>query len=205
MPGDVLLTGGDGDVARFVRSALSGKCHITSLSKHQLDVRSRESIELAFSQHEFDTVIHTAGTINPGHVTRIDPENWTKDIEVNTVGTFNLCNVALNANPQCRLILMSSTAAFNAYIDWTSYCISKYAQVNISWALIEDGFDVVCLCPGAIDTKFRQSLNQSNQNVMSVEEASAPILSACLSSEIVPGVYLYRKGTSLVQMPKQRY
>lgn len=205
MPDNVLITGGGGDVARFVRSALSDECQVVSLSKHQLDVRSKESVELAFSQHEFDTVIHTAGTINPGHVTRIDPENWTRDIEVNTVGTFNLCHVALNANPQCRLILLASTAAFNAYSDWTSYCISKYAQVNISWALIEDGFDVVCLCPGAIDTKFRKSLNQSNPNVMTVEEASAPILSACLSSENTPGVYLYRKGTNLVPMPKQQY
>lgn len=201
----VLLTGGNGDLARFLQSAFSNERDVVSLSKNQLDVRSRTSLRKVFQKHHFDTVIHTAGTINPGHLTEIDPESWTKDLDVNIVGTFHLCQLALNANPKCRLILLSSTAAFNAYSDWTSYCISKYAQVNMAWALIEEGFDVVCLCPGAIDTKFRNTLNKPNPNLMTLAEASVPILEASLSSLIEPGVYAYRKNTPLTKMEKHKY
>ena len=199
----VLITGGQGDMAVFIADQIRSAFDVCQKSRAELDVRSQSEVQSLFSEGDYDFIVHTAGTLNAGRVTEISPDDWIRDIEVNAIGTFNLLHHALKRNPKTKIVLISSTAAFNSYNDWTSYCIGKYAQVSLARALIKDGYKIYCFCPGAIDTKFRAGLKIVNSNVMSLEEACEPIVASLTNGILAPGVYLYRKGHSLKHMESQ--
>ena len=62
--------------------------------------------------------------------------------------------------------------------------------------LAKDGYDVLALCPGAIDTKLRDGLSINNPNLMTIEEGISPIINAITTLQYKSGdIVFYRKGT----------
>ena len=101
-------------------------------------------------------------------------------------------NVQKNKNT--KIINVASTAAYNSYSDWTSYCAAKAGVIKISEGLSKSNFSVVTLCPGAIETKLRNTLNINNPNIMSIEEGIAPIYDAVNGKFRDSTIYQYRKN-----------
>lgn len=172
----VLITGGSGDWSTSFKTAFNEKFIIKTTSKKELDVTSPSNVALFFESNEFDVVINNAGSIHPKTILDSDDALWINDINVNLIGTFLVSKYALLANIHTVIINISSTAGFNSYSDWSSYCSSKAGVVTFSKCLAKDGFEVYCLCPGAIDTKFRDNLNLSNDMAMSCQNLSKYVL-----------------------------
>lgn len=166
----ILISGGSGDWAQSFKLNHGTKFEIHTPGRTELNVADPASVQAYFADKSFDIVINNAGTIHPKTVLESDIEGWINDINVNLVGTYLTSKAALHANANCQLIHISSTAAFNAYKDWSSYCASKAGVVTLSKSLAADGFNSVCLCPGAIDTKFRDKFNIANNNIMTPED-----------------------------------
>ncbi|CAM4280098.1 SDR family NAD(P)-dependent oxidoreductase [Vibrio agarivorans] len=196
----VLITGGNGDIAKALKAALivSQDYDIHTPSRTELDVTLIDSVKTYFQKRHFDIVINAAGTLYSARIEESDPELWIKDINVNLIGVYLCCKFTLAQNNETRVINIASTAAYNAYKDWTSYCASKAGVLKLSGGLVHDGYDVVAMCPGAIDTKIRQKLTISNNNVMSIEEGIAPILRAVKGQYESGDIVFYRKGVEQV-------
>ncbi|HDY7720830.1 TPA: SDR family oxidoreductase [Vibrio vulnificus] len=193
----VLITGGNGDIAKKLSELLDSAIYETHLpQRSELDVTSKSSVKEYFCKQnkKFDVVVNAAGTLYSANVVGSDPDRWINDINVNLIGTYLVSKYALESNPCCKIINMSSTAGFNSYKDWTSYCAAKAGVLRLSGGLYKDSFDVITACPGAIQTKIRKNINIENPNVMTLEEGVMPIL------DIVNGTYksgdivFYRKG-----------
>ncbi|GEM76071.1 SDR family oxidoreductase [Vibrio sagamiensis] len=193
----VLITGGNGDIAKKLSELLDSAIYETHLpQRSELDVTSKISVKEYFCKQneKFDVVVNAAGTLYSANVVGSDPDKWINDINVNLIGTYLVSKYALESNPCCKIINMSSTAGFNSYKDWTSYCAAKAGVLRLSGGLYKDSFDVITACPGAIQTKIRKNINIENPNVMTLEEGVMPIL------DIVNGTYksgdivFYRKG-----------
>lgn len=60
--------------------------------------------------------------------------------------------------------------------------------------MVKDGYDVVTICPGAIDTKLRDELDIVNPNIMTVSEGIKPIIEAVEGVYESGNVIFYRKG-----------
>ena len=163
-------------------------------SRDELDVTCLVSVESYFEDKKFDVVINCAGTLYSSLVVDSEPSKWVEDINVNLIGTYLIARATLRSNRRARIINISSTAAFNSYRDWTSYCAAKAGVLKLSLGLAKDGYDVVTLCPGAIDTKLRDGLNIENPNVMTISEGVAPIISAIHGEYNSGDVILYRKN-----------
>lgn len=194
---NVLITGGNGDLAKHVAIQLNklGGFSVFSPSRCELDVTNQQSVADFFTQHHFDTVVNCAGSLYSSLVTESSPELWINDIQTNLIGTYLVSRMALINNKQCRIINIASTAAFNAYKDWTSYCAAKAGVIKLTQGLHKDGYDVLAICPGAIDTKLRNGLAIVNPNVMTLAEGAAPIITAIIGSEYKAGdIVFYRKG-----------
>ena len=88
----------------------------------------------------------------------------------------------------------ASTAAFASYKDWSSYCCAKAGVLKLSNCLKNDGYDVYCVCPGAIDTKIRDGLNIPNNNVMTLNEAVKPFIEIFEDKYKSGDVIFYRKN-----------
>jgi len=197
---NILITGGAGDWAVDFKKNHGNKFNITTTSRSELDVTSPSSVLNYFQHKRFDVVINNAGCIHPKRILKTNTELWINDINVNLIGTFLTTKSALLANNKTIIINISSTAAFNAYPDWSSYCASKAGVVTLSKSFANDGFKVYCLCPGAIDTKFRDKLNLSNDNAMSCEDLSKHVLDI-LKNKYNPGDILFFRKSEFILNP----
>jgi len=190
----LLITGGNGDIAKGIASALSNRFLIEIPDRKRLDVSSLESVERYFNNNSFDIVVNAAGTLYSSKINESKPELWIRDINVNLIGTYLVSRFAVNENEKTRIINISSTAAFNSYYDWTSYCASKAGVLKLSMGMVKGGYDVTVMCPGAIETKIRSGLKIINNNIMTLEEGISPIIEAINGKYDSGDIVFYRKG-----------
>lgn len=192
---NLLLTGGSGGLASYIESQLGAEFNVFSPNRHELDVSCLSSVESYFDGKRFDIVVNLAGTLYSSDIESSNPELWIRDININLIGTYLVCRSALLANCSVELVNVSSTAAYNNYSDWTSYCASKAGVMKISGGLFKGGHQVVTLCPGAIDTKLRANLTIKNNSVMTVAEGAKPIIDAIQGLYSSGKIVFYRKGS----------
>lgn len=193
----VLITGGNGDIAKKLSELLDPAIYDTHLpQRSELDVSSKSSVKEYFCKQSknFDVVVNAAGTLYSANVVGSDPDKWINDINVNLIGTYLVSKYALESNHSCRIINVSSTAGFNSYKDWTSYCAAKAGVLRLSGGLYKDSFDVITACPGAIQTKIRKNVNIENPNVMTLTEGAMPILDIIKGGYSSGDIVFYRKG-----------
>jgi 3-oxoacyl-[acyl-carrier protein] reductase len=188
----ILLTGA-GDLSFALTKKLSERYLVLNPNKLELDVSNVESVEKFFSRKKVDIVVNLAGTLHSATILESNIAKWVNDINVNLIGTYLISRFALTSNSKTKVINISSTAAFNSYADWSSYCASKAGVLKISNALALDGFEVVTLCPGAIETKLRDGLCIENPQIMSIDEGIKPIINAIEGEYDSGDIVFYRK------------
>lgn len=192
---EILITAKNSDLTKYLSNKIKEKKHIiTTPSKEELNVSDRESVEKYFRDKKFDTVINCAGSLYSSTIVESEPDKWINDINTNLIGTYLINKFTLLKNRNCQIINISSTAAFNAYNDWSSYCASKAGVLKISQALYKDNYNVITLCPGAIQTKLRDGLTIENPNIMTIEEGCQPIINAFMGNYPNGSIVFYRKN-----------
>lgn len=89
----------------------------------------------------------------------IPPEQWKRDIEVNTIGTANVCRSVwpnMIGQKWGRIIMMSSIAGTNGGSGQTSYSTSKASVIGLGKSLALEGarynITVNIIAPGVIET-----------------------------------------------------
>lgn len=190
----ILITGGSGDLATALKNELSIDNIVFAPSRDELDVTNVDSVDDYIGDMIFDIVINAAGTLYSSLILNSDPNLWIRDVKVNLIGPYLISRKVLINNRKARIINISSTAAFNHYQDWTSYCASKSGLMKLSGGLVLGGFDIVTLCPGAIDTKIRIGLSIKNDNVMNIQEGIKPIIAAVKGLYSSGDIVFYRKN-----------
>jgi len=111
----ILITGGNGYIAKGIKNALWDKYHIISPGKEQLDLTNSKSVENFFKDKYFDVVIHTA---IKGATTPRDPDE--------TISFWNLVmfyNLLSKKDHYKKLINIGSGA--ERYLPDTPYGYSK--------------------------------------------------------------------------------
>ena len=196
----ILITGGAGDWAKDFKDNFSSQFQIFTPSRSELDITDQHKVAQYFNNTPCDVLINNAGCIHPERILASDTDRWINDINVNLIGTYLTTKAALSNNPNTIVINISSTAAYNAYPDWSSYCASKAGVVTTSKCFANDGFAVYCLCPGAIDTKFRDNFNLSNANAMPCSELSKHVIDI-LENKYTPGDVLFFRKDEFILNP----
>ena len=92
MNNKILVTGGDGRFAKVLKTE-NKKLKLIFVSKNQCNILKENSIIKCFKKYKPKIVIHTAGLSRP---MRIHDHNISKSIELNIIGTLNICNVINN-------------------------------------------------------------------------------------------------------------
>lgn len=190
----ILITGGCGDLATALKNELSIDNVVFTPNRDELDVTNIDSVEDYIGDMIFDIVINAAGSLYSSLILNSDPNLWIRDVNVNLIGPYLVSRKVLINNSKTRIINISSTAAYNHYKEWTSYCASKSGLMKLSGGLVLSGFDIVTLCPGAIDTKIRIGLNIKNDNVMNIQEGINPIIAAVKGFYSSGDIVFYRKN-----------
>ncbi|PQJ66268.1 SDR family oxidoreductase [Photobacterium angustum] len=196
---NILITGGNSDIAKSLFKRLSKDYNIDAPIRNVLDVTSIDSVDSFVSNKSYDVLINCAGTLYSSLISKSDPSLWINDINVNLIGSYLVSRKVLINNPRAIVINIASTAAYNTYSDWSSYCASKAAVLSYSGCLYKDGYNVYILCPGAIDTKIRNGLDINNDNVMTIDQAISPIEDILNNKYNIGDIIFYRKNELLVK------
>lgn len=188
----VLITGGNGDIARAIAGALDlNRYEVRLPGKAELDVTDREGVAAYIESFVPEILINNAGFVDPESIRDCDVDKVKKTLDINLFGTFNCTAAVLRKNPGARIINIGSSAATKIHGTWSAYCAAKAAVVMATQCWAEDGVDAVCLSPGRTATKMRSGLypNEDQDTLMKPEDFAQVVLQA------VEG--RYEKGTHL--------
>lgn len=194
----MLITGGGGDLSQIFCKLLSPLGDIDCPTRAEMDVTDVDSVENYIGDTRYDIVINNAGVLHSAVLKDSDPLRWINDINVNLIGTYLVTRKVADNNISVKIINISSTAAFNAYKDWSSYCCSKAGVVTFTKCLASDGYNAYCLCPGAIDTKFRKQFNITNPNIMDAQTVGNVLLDVVNGKYKAGDILFFRKNEFII-------
>jgi 3-oxoacyl-[acyl-carrier protein] reductase len=150
------------------------KEHGERLSIHGFDVSSPEEVERFYKEtpdaDNFQILVHSAGIRADAIVGLMKSEEWSRDIETNLGGTFNMCKFAvqnLTRKRYGRLIVITSPIGRLGMAGQANYAASKAGQVaftrSLAMEVAKRKITVNCISPGFIDTDFISDLPEEQR------------------------------------------
>jgi len=187
----VVITGGNGDIARAVEKELAGEFIVLTPGKEELDVADIESAEKYFRENTADILINNAGYVVPMSIAACNIASEKRAIDVNLFGAFNCAAAVLKRNPEARIINIGSSAATKVHGTWSAYCAGKAGVVMATKCWAEDGYDVVCLSPGRTATKMRKGLfPEEDQDTLLKPEDFARVVALAVHGKYEKGEHI---------------
>lgn len=108
-----------------------------------------------------DVIVNNAGVMLLGDITRQDPQEWDRMLDVNVKGLMNgIYAVAggMAARQRGTIVNISSVAGRKTFANHTAYVATKFAVHGLSENLREElapsGVRVVTIAPGAVETEL---------------------------------------------------
>ena len=118
-------------------------------------------------------LVNNAGITQDNLFMRMKPEQWSKVIDVNLNGVFNMSKAVIRTMVKQRsgkIINISSVVGFSGNPGQVNYSSTKSALVGFTKSLAREvgarGVTVNAVAPGFIDTAMTQALNESQQEVI---------------------------------------
>ena len=138
---------------------------------------------LAFTRERsipIDLLINNAGFGAYGEFATADPSRQLEMVQVNCAAVVNLTHLFLPAMIERRsgdILILASTAAFQAVPYISTYAASKAFDLSFAEALAEElkphGIRVCGLCPGSTESEFHEVANQSSAPVSKTKRETA--------------------------------
>lgn len=156
----VLITGGNGDIAKSIAKKLlyDGRYEVKAPGKEELNVTDIAGMEKYVEEYTPDILINNAGYVLPQSISECNLESTKLAIDVNLFGIFNCAAAVLKRNKDAMIINIGSSAATKVHGTWSSYCAAKAGVVMATQCWAEDGIKALCISPGRTATKMRRGL-----------------------------------------------
>jgi len=138
--------------------------------------KARSAIEQTLAQQgQLDILINNAGVVDPiGRVGEVSPDDFSRALQVNLAGPFNMIDAALAAlrrSASATVINVSTGAAHGPREGWAAYCSSKAGLWMLTRCLAHewpaDDIAVFGLQPGMVDTDMQGRIRASGINEVS--------------------------------------
>ena len=163
---------------------------------------------------KLDVVVNNAAIDTGGNLVDIDPEMWSKVLNVNVNGPFLLMKAAIPAmiqNGGGSIINIASLAGVRCLPGMPAYCTSKAALIMMSQQVALDygPFKIRCnvVCPGATQTEsllealapLAKALNTDGGGIVTRMTANVPLRRGAVPEEMCgPCVFLASDDSSFV-------
>ena len=144
----------------------------------QVDVTDLEAIYAMVNNiieelGEIHILVNNAGITQDNLFMRMKPEQWSKVIDVNLNGVFNVTKAVIRSMVKQRygkIINISSVVGFSGNPGQVNYSSTKSALVGFTKSLAREvgtrGVTVNAVAPGFIDTAMTQALNESQHEAI---------------------------------------
>ncbi len=153
-----------------------------------------------------NVLVHNAAIAKVAPVAEHSLDDWNRTIAVNITAPFILTQKFMRKMKRdSSIVYILSTAAKNAYTDWSSYCMSKYALRGFSETLREElrprGIRVINIFPGAVATDIWNGVpgDWPTEKMMKAEEVAAAVAFAvsCPANVLIEDITLGSLSGSL--------
>ena len=188
----VVITGGNGDIAKAIGDLLRKKSYDVYLpNRQELDVKNIELINKYFGLIKPEILINNAGAILLEKIQNNNIEHHKNVIDVNLTGVFACTGAVLNNNAGAQIINIGSSAGTKVHGEWSSYCATKAAVIMATKCWAEEGIDTICLSPGRTLTKMRASMypNEDLSTLLKPEDFAQIVIKA-INHEYENGINL---------------
>jgi 3-oxoacyl-[acyl-carrier protein] reductase len=177
----VIVTGAAGGIGRATVAALEAAGHtVAGVDVDDFDVRDRTAADAAVAElvgrlGGCDAVVANHGVVDTVHRSeRFAAEEWSKDLDTNLTGTFNVVRAAfaaLKEGGDGRVVVVSSASAETGLPGQVAYTASKAGLVGMARTLAAEwgrhGIRVNVVMPGLIATPKVQALPEPVKQGMS--------------------------------------
>ena len=172
----ILITGGDGDIAKAIRNRLNKNYIVYLPNKYNLDVTKEQDIKVVMKKSRPDILINCAGYIEPQTLKELTGNELKKHIDINLTGSI-LCAKYAVENGATYIINIGSSAGVTPKAGWLAYCVSKSALTMFSQCLESEGVCCLTLHIGRTNTKMRNRLfpNETKELLMSPEDVAEAV------------------------------
>ena len=177
-PLHILITGGEGDLARALQKAFAGD-NIHAPGRKEMDVRDEKQIESYFSKLErLDVLIANAGVTRDGAVTGLDKADFDEVVNANLRGAFLCSRAALKLMMKQRsghIVLIGSRAAKCGTRGQSAYAAAKAGLVGLAQSIAKEygARNIRCnvVLPGFLETKMTAGLSDQRREEVRAEHA----------------------------------
>jgi len=194
----VLITGGDGDIARALKNELEYAGYfVYAPTRNEMDVTDWDSINNTMKEFVPDILVNNAGYVIPQSIKNADLESTKRHIEVNLGGVFYCTEIALKYNSNLSIVNITSAAAIEIHATWSEYCSTKAAVVMATKCWADDDLYAVAISPARTKTKMRKNLYPDEDQTTLLEPYDfAKVLLKAVNKEYESGTHIVvRKQT----------
>ena len=177
-PLQVLISGGEGDLARALHAAFSREGHNVQVpGRKLLDVRDESQVEAYFSQLErLDIFIANAAITRDSSLARMTEEHFDEVAKTNLRGTFLCVRAAIKRMGKQRsghILLIGSRSAKHGTQGQSNYAAAKAGLVGFAMSIAQEygARNIRCnvVLPGFLETKMTASLSPERREEMRAE------------------------------------
>jgi len=173
------------------------------------DAECRAMVDAAIGSFgRLDILVNNAGTtsfINHADLDAVGDEDWSRIIDVNLKGPFQMCRAARSAlkdDGGGSIVNVSSIAGVRAIGSSIPYCASKAALNNMTLALARvfgPEVRVNAVAPGFITGRWLEAgLGDAYQLVKGAQEKRAPLQRVCEPRDVADAIVSLITGSELV-------
>jgi len=172
---DIVLLDMNPDFSDVVKITKSFGCKCMTF---QADVTDFETINelvknITKEQGSVDILVNNAGITQDEIFMRMKPEQWSKVLDVNLNGVFNVTKAVIRQMVKQRsgkIINISSVVGFTGNPGQVNYSSTKSALIGFTKSLAREvgsrGITVNAIAPGFIDTPMTQKLNETQKELI---------------------------------------
>jgi 3-oxoacyl-[acyl-carrier protein] reductase len=172
----ILITGGEGDLARAVRAAFPGD-EIHAPGRREMDVRDQAQVEAYFAQlKRLDVLIANAGLTRDGTMTGLSAADFSEVVDTNLKGAFLCTRAALRLMVKQRsghIVLIGSRSGKNGPRGQTAYAAAKAGLVGFGQSVAKEygARNIRCniVLPGFLETKMTAALPEKRREEIRAE------------------------------------
>jgi 3-oxoacyl-[acyl-carrier protein] reductase len=175
-PLHVLISGGEGDLARALRKEFPHDT-VHAPGRKEMDVREEAQIEAYFSRLErLDVLIVNAALTRDGIVTGLAPDDFNEVVNTNLRGAFLCARATLKFMLRQRsghIVLIGSRAARIGTRGQSAYAAAKAGLVGLAQSLAKEygARNIRCnvVLPGFLETRMTAGLSAQRHDEVRAE------------------------------------
>lgn len=167
MSGLVVITGGEGALARALATAFTAAGHpVLSPGRRELDVTDGNAVREFFHEHSPELLICNAGLTRDAPLARFGEAAWDEVMAVNLRGAATCAAAASRGMLRARrghLVFISSYSALHPPAGQAAYAAAKAGLLGLAKSLARElgpaGIRVNTILPGFLDTPMTAALS----------------------------------------------